>query len=631
MAQDTLQYDPSSLDFGNVAIGASSSLTVTLTSAVDPDAPRNASAIVVTGAPYSVTPASTTFPTTGTERTVTVTYTPTAVGTHTGTLSITHDFGSPASPLEIPLTGTAYSPEYQLPDIENNPAGVMKITLIVDPSLPELTVPAAVSVVHIGTLTELIDVEPGVVDVQNLEIELVEDYSTYTEGFWYKVIQGYPDKVVKFKFILEEDGTDTFFFFGKVYREEVEWPEHFVATDESSVIRTVKIRLVSLIHAMRDVAIGDAIDVMIANQDGPISDSYTVQCILSSIVAAGFNQAYSTSNAVVRGCDIQFYEQDGTTVVNTVDAIIVDGSIGAYRVYIDTSQAAGISDDQQYNPHAWKFQFANPYDLLTQLCLTFGWVARYYYGQADGTYAGDATDKHYIEFLTRGTSYATTVSADAGIVQSTLLSDAATKPKNIRVTDIHADNDSISPVPPTVKYDQTTGQSWYMDGASYLSPAPGVTAIDADFEKKDPPLHAEFDLDVSTQFTLNSWYLSGGNETPTDFYYRGVHYDSGGGATICLHAAYWDYAADTPGWVQLQSYPAVLASYYARRFSSGRKQYERTYASLKFTEGGTTTHLNMKPMKRIQIDDVAASDTFYATEIRKDFETNTTTVLWIQE
>lgn len=623
MALNITQNSPNSLDFGNVAIGASSTLTIVFTNSSSPTASQD---ITLGGlaAPFTFGSGDDAFTLAAdaATHTVDITFTPTAVGTASDTITgtTTADSFSPDNPLAIAITGVGYSTAYALPDIENNPAGVMKITLIVDPSLPELTVPDTVKVMHIGELVELIDAEPGIVDVQNMELELAEDYSTYTEGFWYKVIQGYPTKEVQFKFILEEDGVDTFWFWGKVYRQEVEWPEHYVATDESAVIRTVKIRLVSLIGSLKDVLIADALTEM---RRHAVMGAYQITDVLASMVKVLFAQPFDTGDVQVRSCDMRLVKQDASTVVEIVDAWFFGATTYGRRGYIDGTGTVA------QNPDAWEYRYSNAYDLVRDICLSFGWFARYYYGQDDGSYAGDGSDTHHLEMLTRGNSYATKVTAEKGIKVSSLWSDTVTKPKNIRVGDVHILNDTYNDGGLTT-HDQTTGQSWSIDGATYECPTPLLSSFSADYPVVDAPLHITFDLDIATLFTIGPW-LSG--IIVGESYHRMLWYEITPPPTLAVDIApyveYYNWT--TAAWVRLSSYPAALMQYYNNRFTTGRRMYERSYGSLKFTESGSTSHANLKPMKRIDIDDTTGATTFYATEIRKDFETNTSTVLWIEE
>ncbi len=101
-AQSQLQISPASLSFGNIALGASSTLTLTL--ANTGTASINSLALAISG-DYAITaPCAITTLTPGSSCSVTVTFTPTATGPRAGTLTVAStDQNSPAI---VPLTGT---------------------------------------------------------------------------------------------------------------------------------------------------------------------------------------------------------------------------------------------------------------------------------------------------------------------------------------------------------------------------------------------------------------------------------------------------------------------------------------------------------------------------------------------
>lgn len=101
--QPLLVVSPTSLAFGNVALGSSSTLSLTL---------RNAGMTAVDGLTFSTTQGFTVSSTcgittlnAGSSCSVSVTYSPTVIGSANGALSIRSS--DPASPLNVPLTGTA--------------------------------------------------------------------------------------------------------------------------------------------------------------------------------------------------------------------------------------------------------------------------------------------------------------------------------------------------------------------------------------------------------------------------------------------------------------------------------------------------------------------------------------------
>ena len=612
------------LDFGTVGVGGAKTLTFIVTNKSYPHGSQDITVSLSGFFTLGAGDDSFTLADYDDERTIEVTYSPEAVQNDDATLSFTTT-ATYVMP-DVAVTAEGVSCTYSLPTIYNNPAGDMKIDLIIDSLVPGLTIPTTVKVLDIGVLTELIDVQPGIVDVGNLDIELAEEYNaTYPAGFWYSLIQGYPDYQVQFRFILNEGGTDTFYFWGKVYREDVQWPEHYISTAEDDVIRTVSIKLVSLVHSLKDIPVTDALSEMMLHVEEltipPADDRFylTVKQAMASIAKVCFGDAYDETSIVVRGSDFVF-----DTIYTTEDALIMTSGSSLWRGLV--SGETGQAD----NPHWWGNQFSSCYELLAAVSLNFGWVVRHYYGLVDGTYdtVTPANNLHRLEFLTRGTSYAGFIIPEEGITESTLHSDSVLKAKNIRVTDIHQANDQFVAFAVT-RYDTTTGSAWSIRDAEFNCPNPQIAAPADGFAITEAPKHASFDLDINLQFILPAWYDSGGM-IYTESQYRSLGRPAGANISTFEEVKFWDYS--TGAWsATLLSMENAVMQYFNRRFSPGRKQYERQYGSLKFTEGLVTSHVNLKPMKRIQINDQLATENYYATEVRKDFKANRSTVLWIQE
>lgn len=97
-----LSANPTSLNFGNVDVGSSSTLDVTLTNSGNSDI--SISSVTASGAGYSVTGGSNVDLTPGQSTTIAVTLNPGAVGSLTGSVSVVSNAQN--SPLAISLSGT---------------------------------------------------------------------------------------------------------------------------------------------------------------------------------------------------------------------------------------------------------------------------------------------------------------------------------------------------------------------------------------------------------------------------------------------------------------------------------------------------------------------------------------------
>jgi hypothetical protein len=98
--------DPESLDFGNINLGSSSDLTVTVSNLGTLN-PLTISSAIIAETEFTVDPLSATIPAGGNQE-FTVTFTPSAALPYTGTLVFTDN--APGSPHTVSLAGTGYIP-----------------------------------------------------------------------------------------------------------------------------------------------------------------------------------------------------------------------------------------------------------------------------------------------------------------------------------------------------------------------------------------------------------------------------------------------------------------------------------------------------------------------------------------
>ncbi|MDW5266609.1 MULTISPECIES: choice-of-anchor D domain-containing protein [Acidobacteriaceae] len=99
--QSHLQANPASLEFGSLSLAASAELTLTLNNSGN--APVTGLHLAVTGDYAIITPCALTTLAAGASCSVTVSFTPTALGSRTGTLTASSSSNSPTT---LPLTGT---------------------------------------------------------------------------------------------------------------------------------------------------------------------------------------------------------------------------------------------------------------------------------------------------------------------------------------------------------------------------------------------------------------------------------------------------------------------------------------------------------------------------------------------
>jgi hypothetical protein len=105
VATINISVNPTSINFGNVNIGQNSDQTVTITNGLNSTGnligeisiSGNGFSIVSGGGSYNLSPGGT--------RNVVVRFSPNQSGSHTGSLSITHNAGNQSSPVPVPLSG----------------------------------------------------------------------------------------------------------------------------------------------------------------------------------------------------------------------------------------------------------------------------------------------------------------------------------------------------------------------------------------------------------------------------------------------------------------------------------------------------------------------------------------------
>lgn len=132
MAFQELQVTPASHNFGNVAVGAFAEVTIELRNESSPSISMSGS-VGSLSAPYNVQSGGGAFFLSGHGQTknVVLRFTPSASGVFNATLSITHNAPSPASPIQVSLTGTGI---YALDTTKKTAAGEVRL-LIYGPSV----------------------------------------------------------------------------------------------------------------------------------------------------------------------------------------------------------------------------------------------------------------------------------------------------------------------------------------------------------------------------------------------------------------------------------------------------------------------------------------------------------------
>jgi hypothetical protein len=446
---------------------------------------------------------------------------------------------------------------YTLPNIANLAAGTIKTYLYVNDSLPALTIPSNVKITKFGNITERLDVNPAVLDIENVEIEATEDYATYEEGFWFKVIMGYPTLDVEMMFLLNSGtGEDQYLFRGKILRDDIVWTEHYVSG--SSRVRTVKIRLLTGYNILSSITIPDLIteaklhlNYLTSSEAFGNMKTISLGQLLASAVKLAFGTTYDATDIQERGYDIRLSYLGGARYYYSPMQIMLP--VQKETVYGNNTWVDYVMFDSTNADYLGQI-FGNALELLRAFSTIFCFVPRYYFGDTNGSYSGSATARHRIELLTRG-RIAGTVTPDGGLIESSMRSsDPATSFQNSFYFSNAVGNES----------------NWWDGAASHYGAVPQW-------------------LNPAISFSC-PWYI--GQDQGT---YDGLWFivDDGAGAWVYLSDAEWyDYATD--GWI-LTDWNATTdgnkynwlcyaaSEYYAHRYPTGKIIFDREYGRLTAT------------------------------------------------
>ena len=615
----TLHIGPSPLSF-NASVRSNQTLSLTLT-AVGGTVTVSALALGGSSTFTLVSPPSLPFNVAvGTPVTININYTPAQTPDwgipDQGLVTITSNAPVTSSVQEIALYGIGTTPgvQYSLPVAYNTASGTLKTYLIVDPSLPTLTVPLTVKVVSIGKITEKIDAQAGVVDVEQVTVTLGEDYSFYSEGFWYKIINGYP-KDVQLMFTLMEGANETFLFRGKVFKANATWGESYinpVGATPTRWVRSVQLQLVSAVDILKSVAISSLLGECRSHFVNAASVYNFVS--LKSVVAAMIKLAYGVTynEALVVNNAIDFYfkssvdSSSGVTNWQWTDCGIMAQQIDANSIYQDKVYFSAS------NPNSWLNRFASAYDLLVYLSFGFAVVPRFTFGDGSGLISSIlANNLPRLEFNGRGhagvtTSYVTMMGNVSG---SKSITDSPLQPHSVRIADQAG--------PYTDGAGNTGPDSyWSLWGQMLWGTAPGA---------------ASFDVDLTVDFFVRNGPSEGDPER-----YLYVELSLTHASVDSMYV--WDYLGNmysaNSKWyftVADNALASSLSYYLMRLFNPGRFQYTRTYGRLSSTVGGISSQRNTKTLMGTTISDGVTARNFYATSVEKDVEKNQVTVTWVQE
>ena len=134
---------------------------------------------------------------------------------------------------------------------------VVKITS----PLAGLTIPSSPTLFGLSEIIESLDALPGVVQVEEIDIDYIDDYTTYAEGFWHKVLA---EVSVDIQMTLDEGSGATHLFYGRNLKSGTS-QEEFDLTP-SAFQRSGTIHCLSFLTVLKSLSLA-ALDTAVMNQN----------------------------------------------------------------------------------------------------------------------------------------------------------------------------------------------------------------------------------------------------------------------------------------------------------------------------------------------------------------------------
>ena len=462
-------------------------------------------------------------------------------------------------------------------------------------SIAGLTIPTGQSVLAIGNTEEVADIKMGTIQAGTLKLTLADDYSVYSEGFWFKVLNG---GTTWLRFYLDQGAGSTFFFFGTPQQETIIWDELLITSDR---VRVVNLDLISTALVMFDSLTTDWVDAVIANtvdsgQKYDLEPSLLISPLglfAAMLVSSGLNSTYSLS-------DVSFVFDGGPDFKFT----LVGAELNLSEIYVPvkwwTTGSGGAHDVTGYFSHGvlgggfpqgLDISFPKLQDLIGSLLRNFGVVMRMDYDAVN--------ERHLIQLIQRGRAYSTTL----------------TFAKPPKVSQISNGIDLIGDAVRAVDLTDDTKFCWF---SKKFSDEPTLVTI---------PNYVSFDIDTQSIFRINT-DAGQGSGNRSFYYWEGT---PGSGNVPMDGIKYYNYATAADVTAGTNPMEEAIAGYIYHRFTNQFAQIMHRYGSMSASDGVVTDHTHINVLRRVSIDDGTGAKTYYANKVRKYPQTDESEIEWIKE
>lgn len=464
------------------------------------------------------------------------------------------------------------------------PSGILTARLITE--IGGLTIPADPTLVFDSDLISRLDGIPGIIEPQSWKIRFMEDYSTYAEGFWFKVLMvGDPAIEV----LLNEGTGNKYIFRGHCLREAISFGEFDFF---GNIQRGGSFQCKSEIDKINNLTVQSLFNYL----DTIRIDTFLFYNRLIDFVIAAANLGY---------------EQTGVSIVQTGNLNEIIGKDESFGQYFSFGEFCMWANETTYSQTGlrshWISTYTGTLDLIRDIAGNFGLLI-------DSAFAPDG--KPTIRIFGRSGSVATLEMP----IESSIGFD------NALVTRITAG-------------DSRSGSSAWIEPVGSRGGSSGGTRSEIlyNYHLTTFPQNKRSDLSIKTLFA--KWHYP---QTFPDARWTIFTQVPGNDVLRVTAMKFYDYANATySADIATDNDPSILADgkviiaepilgYLYRRFFNDKRMYERTYATLKATIGGNVSTTNMELGVKTQINDGISTRTYYATEIRKNFMTNRMFVKWIE-
>jgi hypothetical protein len=456
---------------------------------------------------------------------------------------------------------------------------------------------------EIGESEESSDVKPGIQEIGVLKLSLIEDYTTYTEGFWYKVLGAY----CEIRLDLTKNGVTSNYFWGTIESQSIDWTEYYIGS--LGLLRCVDLDLVSIMSKLLDTLVSDWYNEIITQKvtradgfsDGEMSDYICFKDIFSALLhISGLNATYLTTDTSIvfdaSNPDLRFYTDrtDPSALfwnwkVITLNDIVIP-------VAVTGRPDSGIS---------FMTNYTEVRSLLGDILRNFGLIATIWYDISDSRFK--------IKLMQRGRAYA---NASNLVLTAPVLPDAHIN----NATDLFIDS---------VRFTLEDGTHPVWQSKKRAASIPMVTAApnDVNFDIDAPIFWGTIDANASG-WQITTLYIIHvttphplfAKVTDLDVY----DYESKAPANMLLM-----FGGDAFTWEEYMQ--ASMCFYFFKRFTPLYTCIKRRYIPMAISDGTTTTHQNAALLRRTSIDDGTGAAQYFASKVQKDPKTDSVMFTWTKE